>query len=259
MNLQAPVVVIGIGEMGGVFARGFLRAGHPVYPVTRETAPQAVAAAMPEPAIALVAVAESDLPPALEALPEAWRERVGLLQNELLPRQWEPFDLEPTVAVVWFEKKPGQDVKVIIPTPVFGPAAGAVVEALEAIAIPARTLADEAELLFELVRKNLYILTTNIAGLRAGGVVGELWARRRDLAQQVAGEVLDIQEWLTGKRLPRERLVEGMVEAFDADPEHKCTGRSAPERLARALRHADAAELPVPTLRTLQREAEARA
>ncbi|NIR28297.1 MAG: hypothetical protein GWN84_02975 [Gammaproteobacteria bacterium] len=255
--MQAPVVVIGLGEMGGVFARGFLRAGHPVYPVTRETAPEAVAAAMPEPAVALVAVAENDLPAALEALPEPWRDRVGLLQNELLPRQWEPFGLDPTVAVVWFEKKPGQDVKVIIPTPVFGPAAEAVAEALKAVAIPARTLRDEGELLFELVRKNVYILTSNIAGLRVGGTVSELWARHRDLAQQVAGEVLDIQEWLTAKRLPRERLVEAMVEAFRADPEHKCTGRSAPGRLARALHHAGAAGLAVPTLRALEKDAEA--
>ena len=35
--MKSPVVLIGIGEMGGVFARGFLRAGYPVYPVTRQT------------------------------------------------------------------------------------------------------------------------------------------------------------------------------------------------------------------------------
>ena len=35
--MKSPVVLIGIGEMGGVFARGFLRAGYPVYPATRVT------------------------------------------------------------------------------------------------------------------------------------------------------------------------------------------------------------------------------
>ncbi len=34
--MNAPVVLIGVGEMGGVFARGLLRLGHPVYPVPRE-------------------------------------------------------------------------------------------------------------------------------------------------------------------------------------------------------------------------------
>ena len=33
--MKNPVVVVGIGEMGSVFARGFLRLGHPAYPVTR--------------------------------------------------------------------------------------------------------------------------------------------------------------------------------------------------------------------------------
>jgi hypothetical protein len=257
VKLKPPVVIQGIGEMGGVFARGFLRAGHPVYPVTRDVAAAQVAAMLPEPLLALVAVAETDLDAALAALPQIWRARLGLLQNELLPRQWEPFASDPTVVAVWFEKKPGQDVKVILPTPVFGPAAGAVAGALEAIGIPARGLGEREELVFELVRKNLYILTSNVAGLRVGGTVGELWGQHRALAEQVAREVLDVQEWLTGRSLPRERLVEAMVEAFEADPHHKCTGRSAPARLARALAHADAAELPVPTLRELHKDAEA--
>jgi len=42
-----------------------------------------------------------------------------------------------------------------------------------------------------------------------------------------------------------------MLEAFDGDPEHGCTGRSAPARLARAIRQADAAGLAVPRLREI--------
>jgi len=34
--MQQPVVIIGIGELGGVFAKTFLKKGHPVYPITRE-------------------------------------------------------------------------------------------------------------------------------------------------------------------------------------------------------------------------------
>ncbi len=32
--MQQPVVIIGIGELGGVFAGAFLKNGHPVYPIT---------------------------------------------------------------------------------------------------------------------------------------------------------------------------------------------------------------------------------
>ena len=39
-----------------------------------------------------------------------------------------------------------------------------------------------------------------------------------------------------------------MVAAFLADPDHGCTGRSAPARLARAIAHADRAGLAVPEL-----------
>jgi len=34
--MNDPVIIIGVGEIGGVLAKGFLRAGHPVYPVTRD-------------------------------------------------------------------------------------------------------------------------------------------------------------------------------------------------------------------------------
>jgi hypothetical protein len=62
---------------------------------------------------------------------------------------------------------------------------------------------------------------------------------------------MDIEDALTGVAHDREKLIAGMLEAFDGDPDHACTGRSAPARLARALQHADAFGLNVPTLRAL--------
>ena len=56
---------------------------------------------------------------------------------------------------------------------------------------------------------------------------------------------------LTGVSHDRDKLVAGMLEAFDGDPAHGCTGRSAPARLARAIQHADEFGLAVPTLRAL--------
>lgn len=250
--MREPVVIIGVGELGGVFARALLRAGHPVLPVTRDMDPEAVASSCPEPSLVLVTVGENDLHPALERLPEAWRDRVGLLQNELLPRDWQRHGLEdPTVIAVWFEKKRGQDHKVVIASPAYGPAATTLVDALDTLDIPAHTLPDAEALEFELVRKNIYILTTNIAGLETGGTVAELWRDHRELAEKVADEVMDIQAWLTGNEPDRHALLQGMLEAFDGDPEHGCTGRSAPARLARAIGHADEAGLAVPTLREI--------
>ena len=251
----SPIALIGVGEMGAVFARALLSAGHPVHPVLRSTPLEAAASRVPEPAIALVTVAEPDLASVLSAVPDGWKDRIGLIQNELLPRDWLAAGVaEPTVAVVWFEKKPGREVKVIIPTPIGGPQASLLVDALAKVKIPAVKLDGLAELEWELVRKNLYILTANIAGLITGGTVWELWNDHRDLARRVLAEVFEIQEWLVGRQLDRQALISGMVEAFAADAEHGATGRSAPSRLARALEHAAAAGLATPTLESIRRE-----
>ncbi len=252
VEMKSPVVIVGLGEMGGVFARGLLRLGHPVYPVTREMRMDEVAAAVPEPELVLVAVAEKDLHPTLEAVPTPWRDRLGLLQNELLPRDWQRHGLtNPTVISVWFEKKPGQEFKVLIPSPVYGPKARLLVDALEKLGIPARELDSPAALEYELVRKNVYILTTNIAGLVTGGTVQELWQDHRELAIRIANEVMDIQATLVDGPLDRDKLLAGLVEGIEGDPEHKCMGRSAPERLERALRQADEAGIEVPELRRI--------
>lgn len=250
--MKEPVVLVGIGEMGGVFARGILRVGHPVIPVTRNSHIEEVATAYPKPQLVLVSVAENDLHDTLSRIPASWHDRLGLLQNELLPRDWQQHEFtNPTVISVWFEKKKGQDAKVLIPSPVYGPQAGLLVAALAALDIPAVTLNSNEELCYELVRKNVYILTTNISGLVTGGNVQQLWQDHQTLAREVANEVIDIQEWLTGQTFDREQLIAGMLEGMDGDPEHKCMGRSAPGRLQRALQFADEARLPVPRLREI--------
>ena len=242
--------------MGSVFARAFLRQGYPVQPVLRRHNMADIARNMADPALVLVAVAEQDLHATLAQIPGNWRSSLALLQNELLPRDWQQHDLHnPTVISVWFEKKRGQDYKVIVPSPVYGPHAGLIVEALASLEIPCQALHSEAELLFELVRKNVYILTTNIAGLVTGGNVASLWQQHRTLAKQVANDIIDIQDWLTKQHSDRQALMDAMVAAFDGDPEHGCMGRSAPTRLANAIKAADEAQLAVPTLREIASQA----
>jgi ketopantoate reductase len=251
--MQSPIVIIGVGEMGGVFSRGLLRLGVPLYPVTRNTDMGELAAALPSPEVVVVAVGEADLQPLLGQLPSAWKDRLCLLQNELLPADWTGIE-HPTVISVWFEKKKGMDTKVIIPSPVYGPRAGLIADALGALDIPTRILQNDAELLFELVLKNLYILTSNIAGLRTGGAVGELWQEHQGFCRQLANEVIDLQEALSDTQFDREALIQSMKRAFDGDPEHKCMGRSAPARLTRALEHGQRLGLELPLMHEIQAE-----
>jgi len=170
----------------------------------------------------------------LKDIPCEWHNRLVLLQNELLPRDWQDYP-KSTVISVWFEKKKGQDSKVILPSPAFGKYAQTLADAMASIDIPVRVLNSAEELLFELVVKNLYILTSNIAGLKVGGTVGELWSDHQAVAQGVVDDVIELQQALTGEKFDNQDLVKAMLKAFDGDPEHKCMGRSAPARLQRAL------------------------
>ncbi len=251
--MKKPVALVGIGEMGGVFARGLLKYGHPVYPVTRDMQLADLPDRLTDLESIIVAVGERDLASVLEQLPAQWHDRVVLLQNELLPQDWAKFKIDnPTVISVWFEKKQPKDYKVIIPSPVYGPKADLIAQSLGSINISTKVLASSDDLLFELILKNLYIVTTNVGGLKVGGNVGELWGQHQDFARTLANEVLDVQFALAQKEFDRDRLIGEMVKAFEGDLEHKCMGRSAPARLERAIQQADQFGLDVPTMRDIQ-------
>ena len=253
--MKKAVVVIGVGEIGGVFSRGFFKSGYPVYPIGRGTNLAEAAEEITDPQAVIVGVGEKDLHSVLETIPRQWHDRIVLLQNELLPRDWQAHNINnPTVISVWFEKKPGQDAKVLVSSPVFGPHADCVKEALNAIKIDCTVLPGSDDLLFELVVKNVYILTVNIAGLEVGGTVGELWGQHQAFAREVARDVMDIQFRLIEKELNREDLINGMVAAFDGDLDHKCMGRSAPARLERAIQQADEFGLEVKKLREIYKQ-----
>jgi len=250
--MKDPIIIIGLGELGSVFARGFLRLGFPVQGITRDMDSTVVAQEIPNPTAVLIAVGEADIHQTLKTLPAQWKDRVILLQNELLPRDWQTAKvLEPTVISVWFEKKKGMDSKVVLPSPIFGKNSKLVFNALSQVDLPSFILDSEEELTYELVRKNLYILTTNIAGLEVGGNVEQLENEHADVMHAVAQDVLDIQDWLTQTSNNRKRLMDGLTEAIKGDLQHGCMGRSAPARLTRALGFADQASLKVQKLRDI--------
>jgi len=248
--MKKPIVVLGIGELGSVFARSFLKNNYPVYPITRETDIDELAGTI-DPELILVCTGEADLQTALQTIPTQWKDRVAMMQNELLPRDWAAHDFtNPTVISVWFEKKKGMDSKVLISSPAYGEKAQILVDSLALIDIPAHVVADDNALLFELVLKNLYILTTNISGLalEPGTNVDDLRNQHLTLMRDVSKDVLTLQSQLTGQYFSEDQLERGMIKAFEGDLNHGCMGRSAPARLNRALTLANEFNLQVPTL-----------
>ena len=254
--MKKMIVIIGMGELGELFAHSFLKSGYPVYPVLRGMSLAAVAAEAPDPELVLLAVGENELHPELESLPACWHDRLALLQNELLPRDWQRHGLvDPTVIVVWFDKKKGRPFTALLPSYIAGPKATLITQALQLIEVPCCETTSE-NLLYELVRKYLYILTVNIGGLRllAGSTVDELWNDHRQFTKTLVKELLDIQEWLVQSQLPRDRLMTGLLEGFDADPKHICKGRTATERLHRILNYASQAGIKAPMLEEIAKE-----
>ena len=250
---KTPVIIIGLGEMGSVFARAILKLGHPVYPVSRNTDINELAERIPAPAMVLVSVGENDLQNSLQNIPSVWHNCIAMLQNELLPKDWASYNFnDPTVISVWFEKKKGQDSKVLIPSPCFGKNASLLVDALATLDIPAIEVSSTEKMEEELLIKNVYILTTNISGLITKGNVEDLWNNHNELAMEVANEVMDIQATLVGHELDRNNLISGFKAGIDGDLAHMCMGRSAPGRLARAIEQADAAGIKVDKLKEIQ-------
>ena len=255
--MKQPIVIIGIGELAGVFAKAFLRNGYPLYPITRNMNIDPEAENLPEPRLVLVAVAEKDFQEVMETIPARWRNKLVLIQNELLPHDWLAHAIDnPTVISVWFEKKKGMDYNVLLPSPIYGPEANLVAESLASIEIPCKILASEDELVFELVLKNVFVFTINIAGLILpdGTTTSLLWQKHQKLACDVAKDVIALQEFVTERSSSRERLMEGFEKGIKGDPDHKCKGRSAPGRLTRVMEIAEAAGVKIPMIRDVYRQ-----
>jgi len=254
--MKLPIVIIGIGELAGVFAKAFLRSGYPVYPITRDMDIADEAQNLPEPRLVLAAVAETDFHNVMETIPARWRPKLALLQNELLPRDWLAHGIDdPTVISVWFEKKKGMDYNVLLPSPIYGAAAGLMAESLAGIGISCKILPSADALVFELALKNVFVFTINIAGLilEKGTTTSMLWQNHEKLARDVATDIISLQEFVTARSFSRNKLIGGLIAGIKGDPDHRCKGRSAPGRLARALEIADQGGIDIPAIRDIQR------
>lgn len=242
------VLLVGPGQLARVLAGGLVACGVSL-DVVRRGEP---IAPREEHDVILVAVGERELDGVLSAIPEPFRDRLALLQNELVPAQWRAHGVSrPTVLVVWFEKKAGRTTKVVQATEVAGPHAALFARALAAMDLPATVLADDT-LAAALVVKNLYIVGSNVLGLAVGGTTGELATTHRARSEALLREVLAIERSRLSPEdaasLDDEALLARTFAAFLADPAHGTVGRTARERLERALVRARGAGLATPEL-----------
>ncbi|POB10266.1 hypothetical protein [Sulfobacillus sp. hq2] len=242
---RAHAVIVGMGQIGRTLGEGLLMAGYTVTPVLRGQRYPTDDALRPF----IIATGEDDLAPALERLPEPIKKAssVVLLQNELLPSQWEPVGiLNPTLFVVWFERKLGKLISVLRPSVVFGPQQAAIQEAMDRLGLACQQADSFHEAMEQVVIKNVYIWATNIASLRVGGTTGELVKNHFALVRSLSHEALAMQEAVMQQRFDGDRVMDEVIAALKADPAHQAGGRSAKRRLERFLAHAAAEKIDVP-------------
>lgn len=247
--MKRPVVVVGLGQLGTFFAEAFLRLEHPIVPVLRQSNFTEEELRSLDPALVVIAVREDDLTEVLEGLPRAWGSRVVLLQNELRPSAWAPLR-DPTVCIVWFERKEGARPTVVLPSVLSGPMGGLVKEALDEMNIPSHWIEPD-ELDVALCLKNLYILGLNFAGLELGGPAGDLMGTHQTAFEPLFDELVRIETALFEHPFERHELWSELSEAIAAEPNHATRGRTALRRLERTLHHARARAIPAPILEAL--------
>lgn len=239
--VSTDVVVVGMGQLGRLFAQAFLQNGRTVIPVIRG---QALAARLHHDVrLVLFAVGEDSANEVLRDLPDSYLDRVVLLQNELRPSAWlsryalADKDLSPTICIVWFEKKADKAPVEVLPSVLFGVHTQVMAAALDRLGLAHRTVLTPEELHHELCLKNLYILALNIGGLSGAATASDLLDAEFSalIDELITLEQASLNNTELTTRLDRDRLKLELNRALLADPTHACAGRSAPARLKRTL------------------------
>jgi hypothetical protein len=249
MDTQQAVIV-GMGQLGRTLGEGFLLNGVTVNPILRSTP---INTAL-NPKIVIVATGEDDLKPALDKIPESWKERsVVLLQNELLPPKWQNSGvIEPTIFVVWFERKAHKPITALLPSRVYGPRQDMIQAAMDALEIPCEVARDQREIFTELVIKNAYIWAMNIASLEVGKMTtGELHEKHLSLVEALVEESVAVQNRVMNESFATKDILPHVIEAMLADTSHNAGGRSAKRRLERFLAQANEIGISVPKAQSI--------
>ena len=248
------MVIYGLGELGRLYGAAALRAGLRVTPIVRGSDPARVLAGLGPDVPVLVAVGEAALDEVLASIPRERARDVILLQNDLFPSRWRAHQLEPTVLVVWLLKKRGTELSVARSSPVYGRHAALMLGLHEVLEAPATMLASASELHQALIAKYAFILGINALGmLRDRTLAG--WMQEDPLrVRALTGEAAVLGAALCEDELDRAACDRAVDEALRALGQMSARGRTAAQRVRRALTQAEQLGVAVPELARAARE-----
>lgn len=242
------LVIIGIGELGKLLGAGALRVGTRVTPVTRNMQLERVLSEVAPRTPILVSVGESALPHVLASLPAPHGEQVILLQNELFPSVYRKVQIQPTVLVPWVLQKPGLPTIVARPTPLYGAQAELFAEIFSALSLSHVRLASEAALAQALVDKYAFIMTVNTLGLATDRTLGMWLQEAPTQVWDICGEAARLGQALVEAPIDAAQAQRATEEAMIALAHVPARGRTARERVERALGHAARLGLALPAI-----------
>jgi hypothetical protein len=242
------VVIYGVGELGKLLASAALRRGIRVTPITRTSRPDEILTQIAAETPLIISVGENDLPQVLASVPSARRSGVILLQNELFPSAWQTHGFTPSVFVPWVLQKRGLPTQSARTSPIFGAHAALLAELLDALALPHVTLHDETELTQALVDKYVFILAINALGLAVDRTLGMWLQENPTQVWDICEEACVLGEALAGRPIDRAQAHAAAEEGMRGLAQVPARGRTAGERVARALGHAKRLNLRLPHL-----------
>jgi len=248
------LVVYGLGELGQLYGAAALRAGLRVTPITRGSDPRSVLAGAAPDLPILVAVGESALAEVLGSLEPSRTGSLILLQNELFPSHFQALGT-PTVFVPWLLKKRGMPLMVARATPVHGRFAALVCELHAALDLPSLELTSEAALAQALIEKYAFIITINALGVLRDRTLAMWLQEDPHRVDALASEAAALGATLCGAPVDLAACLRTVKQAMQALGSIAARGRSAPERVARALAEAARLGLTLPELTRVAHEA----
>lgn len=248
LTCMRDFVIYGVGELGKLLAGAALRRGIRVTPITRASQPADVLRQIAPATPLLVSVGENDLPHVLASLPSTHHGSVILLQNELFPSAWQTHAVTPSVFVPWVLQKRGLPTQAARPSPIFGAQAPLLAELLDTLALPHVLLHDQAALTQALVDKYVFILAINALGLAVDRTLGMWLQENPTQVWDICEDACVLGEALAGRPIDRAQAHAAAEEGMRGLAQVPARGRTAGERVARALAHAKRFDLLVPHL-----------
>ena len=249
MNLKRPnAAIVGMGQLGRVLGEGLLCSGWTVTAFRRHERDYDSVNPVD---MAVIATGEDDLGQELSSVPSSWlNSKTVLLQNELLPTQWESRSVvDPTIFIVWFSKKPGEVIREYRPSLLHGPLSKEISIAMNSVGVKTELLENNSELITALVVKNTYIWAQNIVSIALKDpLASSVLAKYRGVLDSVIDEVISVQESSIGQSLDRSLIIKEVIEVISKDADKKLGGRVARARLERLVKLATSIDVAVPTL-----------